>query len=79
MKKFKMGTTKTDKITGFTGVITEISDYLTGCRQYCLQPRLDKDGVFVDAMWFDEDRLTKGKKFKVERPGGPQKYQAKIK
>ena len=79
MKKFKMGTVKTDKITGFKGIITGICDYLTGCRQYCLQPKMCEDGTFVGAMWLDEDRLTKGKKFKVERPGGPQMNQAKIK
>jgi len=53
----KHGQTATDKITGFTGIVTGHSDYITGCDQYLLQPEC-KDGAWVEPRWFDEGRLT---------------------
>lgn len=46
-----------DKITGFSGIITGRADYVTGCSQYLIQPKLDKDGKHVTAHWLDEERL----------------------
>lgn len=51
------GTTVKDRVTGFSGVVTGRCDYLTGCRQYLVQPAIDKDEKFVESRWFDEDRL----------------------
>ncbi len=45
-----------DKITGLQGIITGHADYITGCDQYLLQPKV-KDGEFKDARWIDEGRL----------------------
>lgn len=45
-----------DIITGFTGIITGRADYVTGCRQYCLQPACI-NGKFEQAQWFDEERV----------------------
>lgn len=53
----KLGQKAKDKITGYTGTLTGKCEYLTGCTQFLLQPPTDKDGKFVDARWFDEDRL----------------------
>lgn len=57
-KKFENGETAKDKITGFKGIITGHSDYLTGCDVYLLVPK-SKDGKKSDGVWFDEDRLER--------------------
>jgi len=53
----KHGQTATDKITGFTGIVTGHADYITGCDQYLLQPKC-KDEAWVESRWFDAGRLT---------------------
>lgn len=54
-----LGDIAKDKITGFEGVITGKASYLTGCDQYCIQPKVkDGDsGNCPDAKWFDEGRI----------------------
>ncbi len=51
------GKKSTDKVTGFTGVITAKALYMYGCSQYLLTPKVDKDGKRLDGEWFDEGRL----------------------
>ncbi|QXN71258.1 hypothetical protein RCKVOTHE_57 [Rhodobacter phage RcKvothe] len=46
-----------DNVTGFAGTVTGIADYLTGCSQASIQPPCDEKGGFVEARWFDVDRL----------------------
>lgn len=63
-----------DKVTGFTGTVTGRVEYLTGCRQYLVQPRVGEKGKYPDAHWFDEDRLeadtlVEPMVLTVERPG----------
>lgn len=48
----KLGATAKDVITGFEGVVTGRASYLTGCDQYLLSPRGEKE-----ARWFDGQRL----------------------
>lgn len=68
--KIELGVEKTDQVTGFTGTVTARCEYLSGCIQYCLNPRVNKDGEKQESHWFDEDRLIDIKK--GEAPGGPQ-------
>ena len=51
-----LGATVTDKITGFSGIVTGICLYLTGCNQALVTPRM-KDGKVEDAKWIDVQRL----------------------
>jgi len=53
-----LGRSAKDKITGFEGVATGYVQYLTGCHQYLITPRLAPGGNARDAVWFDEQRLT---------------------
>ena len=53
-----------DKITGFEGVVTGRVEYLTGCNQCLVQPKVGKDGGFKDSQWFDEQRLIADTKVK---------------
>lgn len=57
--KFDMGDELESKITGFRGVATGICEYINGCRQYLLKPRVDKDGKDVEGIWIDEQVLFK--------------------
>lgn len=46
-----------DRITGFSGVVTGVVFYLTGCHQALVCPGMDKDGKLQDSNWFDIQRL----------------------
>lgn len=60
----KLGSKATDKITGFTGVVTGYVTYLTGCNQVLLAPKVGKDGAAKEAHWYDEQRVSVDAKFK---------------
>ncbi|HEX2656127.1 MAG TPA: hypothetical protein VHN11_21095 [Xanthobacteraceae bacterium] len=55
--KHELGSTARDTITGFYGVITGRVNYLTGCDQYLVQPKTKSENEFVEARWFDENRI----------------------
>lgn len=57
--QFNHGDILKDKITGFQGTVTGRADYLTGCNQYLIVPKVKKDGEWKDGRWFDEQRLEK--------------------
>ena len=57
MFKHPLGHMATDKITGFTGVITSRVEFLTGCNRYHVQPREIRDAKVVEGMYFDEDQI----------------------
>ena len=47
-----------DKITGFEGVCTGRTEWIYGCDQYCLTPRVQDDKTKLnDGQWFDDGRL----------------------
>jgi len=86
-KDKRLGYEAKDMITGFKGIVTSVTQWMTGCDRLLIQPQdLDKDGKPVDASWFDENQviiLSKKKKIvlnnekeakKTEKPktGGPQ-------
>lgn len=64
--KFKLGIKAEDKITGFTGILTGYVKYLTGCDQYLVAPKVDKEGKHIDARWYDVNRLKQIKENKIE-------------
>lgn len=55
--KHQLGSSCSDIVTGFKGIITGRVEYLTGCAQYLVQPKTDEKGDFKDARWFDENRV----------------------
>ena len=65
MKNENLGKIATDKLTGFKGVVTGYSEYLTGCSQYCLQPKIGYKGEWVEARWFDEGKVVFTKDVKI--------------
>jgi len=65
----------TDTVTGVSGVITAHVEYITGCDQFTLQQKAQPDGTFLEARWFDEDRLKLKNKISTKRT--PKKKQHK--
>ena len=61
-----MGLNATDTLTGFSGMITGHSDYITGCDQFLLQPPTQENGEYVEGRWFDEQRLQVKYEAKLE-------------
>lgn len=55
--KESFGLTGKDIITGFTGVITGASSYISGCDQLLLAPRADEKGDVKDGQWYDSSRV----------------------
>ncbi len=52
-----LGHTVTDRITGFTGVVTGHVDYITGCSQVLVAPKT-RDGAAVASEWFGVQRVA---------------------
>ena len=52
-----LGTTQRDKITGFEGVVTGFCQYISGCNQAMLVPKVGEKGEFKEPHWFDVQRL----------------------
>ena len=54
----RIGDRVIDRISGFKGITTGRTEYLNGCRQFCIKPEgLDKDGKLHDVVWMDEQNL----------------------
>lgn len=57
MSEIVLGCKAKDKITGFTGIVASITEYLNGCRRIVLQPQKLKDGVPIKDAVFDIEQL----------------------
>jgi hypothetical protein len=73
MNEIKLGQEYKDLITGFKGVCTGITTYISGCTQALICPRCKKDSK-SEAEWLDIQRLqSTGKKIieldNVKTPG----------
>lgn len=64
--RFRRGEYLKDIVTGFRGVVVSRADHLTGCNQYFLQPRVDKDMSHLEGRWFDEITLQVDPEFHGE-------------
>jgi len=75
---FRLGEKVKDKVTGFKGTITSRIEYLNGCRQYCVEPKVGKEGKMQKAQYVDEGQLVedltskqkKASSKKADSPGG---------
>jgi len=54
---YKLGAAVKDVVTGFKGTVTGRVEYLTGCRQYMVAPKMKDDGTLMEPRWYDEDRI----------------------
>ena len=77
--KVELGQKAQDTVSGFTGVVVEISEFMNGCIYVSLQPPVDpkKPNIFPDSIAFASARIipVEGKKAKVtkeaQKKGGP--------
>ena len=53
----ELGQKAKDMVTGFEGIATGRAEYLTGCAQLLLVPKVKEDGSGGEGRWFDEQRL----------------------
>ena len=56
MLRDHLGKFGTDKVTGFKGTIVGCLEYMSGCSQLFLVPRVGDDGKMIDGQWFDLQR-----------------------
>jgi len=56
--KFSNGDSVVETISGFTGIITGIDFYITGCNQYLVTAKSENEISESKALWYDEGRLT---------------------
>jgi hypothetical protein len=72
--KFAMMEAVKDKITGFTGVVTSRTEWLSGCIRYTVSSKKrTPEGKHIEDV-IDEQQLValaKPKKFESRRTGGP--------
>ncbi|HSW13381.1 MAG TPA: hypothetical protein VLI06_11115 [Solimonas sp.] len=54
MPKIQLGDKAKDSVTGFEGVCTSRTEYISGCTRVGLQPPVGADGKMPDAGHFDE-------------------------
>ena len=77
-QELKLGTKLKDKVSGWEGIAIAKIEFLNGCIQFSLKPKLDKDGKMLDAQTFDSEQLEivdkgiyeKSKKKAKEPTGG---------
>ena len=70
----KLGDKARDTISGFTGIIVAITDWLNGCRRITIAPQELKDGKRIDSDTFDCEQIERVEIAapKVTKPtGGP--------
>ena len=53
MKKIKLGNQVKDIVTGFEGIATAKVEYLNGCIQYYVKPKIDEDGKYPSGQYLD--------------------------
>ncbi len=70
MKKVKLGTKVRDKVTGFVGVVTARTEWMTGCATVAIQAEARVDKRPDDPFWVDEIRVE-GFKAAPAMVGGP--------
>jgi hypothetical protein len=76
----ELGDLVQDRVSGFTGIATSLTEYLNGCRRVQISPKVKDDNSLDNERYFDEPQLKviESQAFKrVEnssegaRPGGP--------
>lgn len=76
MKDEMLGKKVRCKVTGFEGITTAKVTYINGCVQYCVKPKVKKDGSFPDGIYIDIEQLEiigKGVEITPSETGGVQR------
>lgn len=67
-EKIELGDRVRDKITGLKGIAIGVTNWLFGCRRFCVQPEESKDGKPLETFVVDEPQLEIVKKGVVLPP-----------
>lgn len=63
----KLGTKVKDKVTGFVGIATSRIEFLNGCVQYSVKPKMKKgENKVPESSFFDEQQLEILEKKKLD-------------
>ena len=76
MKAIKLGSKAKCKVTGFTGTVTARVEYLNGCIQYSVVPKMTEEGKMPACEYIDEAQLEVIKDevdIQPKKIGGPQR------
>ena len=57
MFKFGLGSKVRNAITGYTGIVVQRTDYLSGYKRYGIQSQELYDGKPLEPEYFDEEQL----------------------
>lgn len=83
MREIKLGDTVKCKYTGFTGVAVAKTEFINGCIQFNVQPKVKKDNKYEEDVGLDQGSLeiitTKKKKIVKRRTGGANSKSVKMK
>lgn len=55
--RITLGKKVKDKVTGYEGIATARVEYLNGCVQYCVKPKVGADGKMPDPEYIDVQQL----------------------
>ncbi len=70
-----LGSKSRDTISGFTGIVVAITNWLNGCQRITIAPQELKDGKPVEAHTFDVEQVElvedKAAKVSETKKGGP--------
>jgi len=72
--RLKLGDRAKDQISGFTGVIVAMTEWLNGCRRITIQPESLHEGKPVASSTFDAEQVARvepGPELGPSRTGGP--------
>ena len=58
MKMINLGDRVKDKISGLTGIVTGVHQWLYGCRRLTVQPESSHEGKPVEAFCIDDPQAT---------------------
>ena len=75
----ELGDRVKDRITGMTGIVYGISNWLYGCRRITVQPEKEKDGKPADTFCVDEPQLRITKKAAIAGDKPVEKPAKKVK
>lgn len=57
--EFELGDKLKDRVTDLEGICIGRIEYLNGCKQYAIKPKMAKDGKVYDAEWVDSQQVEK--------------------
>lgn len=72
----KLGLKVRDKITGYEGIATAKVEYINGCIQFCVKPKVGADGKMPEGEYLDVHQLevvNDGIEIEPSPTGGPQR------